>query len=208
MCSARRFINAAACLLVRLGFVNEVSRDRQAGSPRAKTATLRNTVASTVVSVPVAVFIVLIAALIPIAVVLRDSQAQQTAGSTMENIYAVASYLPVVGIIFTALAFVAYLWRKLRPAVKVDKKQVKVRGGATFLTSQLARVQVYTRADEGTYLVLIPQHAADKQVTALMDEAAMYTAAMPDKPNHQAFEFVELIKAHRPDVAVDKWGSV
>lgn len=171
-----------------------------------ETINLRSAAAYLARSKAVIVCAVFILVLAPILVGLVVSARAQNE-PTLETLYRVATFAPAGGMIVALIMLIVVLWRRSRPALRIDTHVYIPRSGVRFLLTELNHLQLYSRPEQGTFLALLPAH-----VTAGVTEdplaVADYIVRFPKGANPRPFELVDLIQARAPHVGVDKLGTL
>ncbi|MGD7002889.1 hypothetical protein [Corynebacterium halotolerans] len=174
---------------------------------RTKPITVRRRAPALARSRAVLICIIFVLVLTPILVGLLAEQADQTA-ETWSHAYAVAAAAPALGIVLAVLSLVIVLWRKSRPVLVVDD-QVRIRhSGVSFPVAELDTVQLWSRGE--SYVTLLPEHVPQRVGTNPTTRKAVsaYTVGLPHDVTPRPFELAELLQNRKPEVQVDKLGSL
>lgn len=171
------------------------------------TITVRRSVTALARSRAVVVCAIFVAVLTPILIGLLLERETQ-ANDAWVTAYSVAAIAPALGIVLAIVSLIVVLYRRSRPVLRIGEEVYLPRSGVIFPVSQLATVQLWSSGD--SFITLLPDHVPERvgsDPTSRVPVAA-YTVRLPQGVTPQPFELAELIQAKRPEVQVDKLGSV
>lgn len=168
------------------------------------TITVRRRATALATSRAVIICVLFVVVLSPILIGLLLERAAQRSDAWV-TAYSIAAAAPALGILAAIISLIVVLVRRSRPVLRIGEQVSIPHSGVVFPLTQLHTVQLWSR--QKTHIALLPDHVPER-VTTDPQAVAAYSVALPRDATPRPFELVELIKNVRPEVRVDKLGTL
>lgn len=159
--------------------------------------TIRRKLSSVVLSKATAICVLFVAVMAVLTYVLWQSR--PTEPGTMQTLFTAAAAAPAVGIVIAVLSWLGTMWKRSRPVAAISETVVIRPTGQRFPASELAQVTVFSRGGS-SFGMLVPRKAGV--------DGQPYTFEFPKSATKKPHEVADAFEAHRPDVLVQRLGSI